>query len=69
LTANASYKLKFGLPRTQAKLIVHQGAVKSAVETLRAKIAWQIKQMRKKERKKEKGLQIEKLAAAIKHLK
>jgi hypothetical protein len=33
LTAIASYKLKFGRPRTQVKLIVHQGAVKSAVET------------------------------------
>jgi hypothetical protein len=41
LTASASYNLKVGQPSTQAKLIIHQAAVKSAAETLRAKIAQQ----------------------------
>jgi hypothetical protein len=31
-----------GRPRTQAKLIIHLPAVKSAVETLRAKIAQKV---------------------------
>jgi hypothetical protein len=42
LTANASYKLKVGRQRTQAKLIIYQAAVKSVVENLRAKITHQI---------------------------
>jgi hypothetical protein len=42
LTANVSYKLKVGRQSTQAKMIIHQAAVKSAVETLRAKITQQI---------------------------
>jgi hypothetical protein len=42
LTASASHKLKVERPRIQAKLIIHQTSVKSAVETLKAKIAQQI---------------------------
>jgi hypothetical protein len=42
LTANANYKIKVGWPRAQAKLIIHQAAVKNAIETLRAKIVQQI---------------------------
>jgi hypothetical protein len=42
LTSSASYKLKVGRPRTQAKLIIHQVAVKIALETLRAKTEQQI---------------------------
>jgi hypothetical protein len=40
--ASASYKLKVGQPRTHAKLIIHLAALKSAVESLRAKIEQQI---------------------------
>jgi hypothetical protein len=42
LTASASYTLKVGRPRTHAKLMTHQAAVKTAVETLRIKIALEI---------------------------
>jgi hypothetical protein len=42
LTASASYKLKLERPRTQAKLIMHQAAIKSADGNVRAKIAQQI---------------------------
>jgi hypothetical protein len=42
LTASARYNLKVGRPRAQAKLIIRQAAVKSAVEDLRAKIEQKI---------------------------
>jgi hypothetical protein len=42
LRPSASCKLKFGRPRTQAKLIIYLAAVKIGVETLRAKIEQQI---------------------------
>jgi hypothetical protein len=41
-TATASYKQKGGRPGVPDKLIIHQAAVKSAVEALRARIAQQI---------------------------
>jgi hypothetical protein len=41
LTTSASYNIKVGRPSTQAKLVIHQAAVKSAIETLMAKIKQQ----------------------------
>jgi hypothetical protein len=42
LAASASYNLKVGWPRTQAKLFIHQIGVKSTVENVKVKIAGQI---------------------------